>query len=401
MAESPSPWNLGGLSVRQLATNVWHEMSEDEITDRAAALAYYFLFALFPALLFLTSLLGLLPLPGLMDRLIAYVQQAMPGDAASIVRNTFAEIQAGASRGLLSFGVLAAFWAGSNGMASIMTALNAAYDIQDDRPWWKRRLLSILLTFGFALFILAALVLVVFGPRLGEAAAARLGFGPAFSIAWRVVNLPVVIFFVLIGIALVYYFAPAAKQHWRWVTPGSAVGVVLWLVMSFGLRFYVAHFANYGATYGSIGGVILLMLWLYLTGVALLVGAEINAEIEHAAAKRGAITAKAPGEQAAPVDQVASPEVEGEDDIAVAGRTVERWIGHARERGWAPLALLGAGVTMGWLLRRRPVAEVATTGGRLAGTALQVAGAIAAIERFRRPRTDEEAREQAIQDRAA
>jgi len=206
---------------------------------------------------------------------------------------------------------------------------------------------------------------------------------------------------VLIGIALVYYFAPAAKQHWRWVTPGSAVGVVLWLVMSFGLRFYVAHFANYGATYGSIGGVILLMLWLYLTGVALLVGAEINAEIEHAAAKRGAITAKAPGEQAAPVDQVASPEVEGEDDIAVAGRTVERWIGQARERGWAPLALLGAGVTMGWLLRRRPVAEVATTGGRLAGTALQVAGAIAAIERFRRPRTDEEAREQAIQDRAA
>ena len=283
MAESPSPWNLGGLTVRQLAANVWREMSDDEITDRAAALAYYFLFALFPTLLFLTALLGMLPLPGLMERLIAYVEQAMPGEAASIVRKTFEEIQTGASSGLLSFGFLAAFWAGSNGMASIMTALNAAYDIADNRAWWKRRALSIVLTLGFAMFILSALVLVVFGPRLGEAVAARLGFGVAFAIGWRLLNLPVVIFFVLVGIALVYYFAPAAKQHWRWVTPGSAVAVVLWLAMSLGLRFYVSHFANYGATYGSIGGVILLMLWLYLTSVVLLVGAELDAEIEAAA----------------------------------------------------------------------------------------------------------------------
>lgn len=401
MAESPSPWNLGGLTVRQLAANVWREMSDDEITDRAAALAYYFLFALFPTLLFLTALLGMLPLPGLMERLIAYVEQAMPGEAASIVRKTFEEIQTGASSGLLSFGFLAAFWAGSNGMASIMTALNAAYDVADNRAWWKRRALSILLTLGFAMFILSALVLVVFGPRLGEAVAARLGFGVAFAIGWRLLNLPVVILFVLVGIALVYYFAPAAKQHWRWVTPGSAVAVVLWLAMSLGLRFYVSHFANYGATYGSIGGVILLMLWLYLTGLALLIGAEINAEIEHAAAERGAVTAKAPGEQAAPVDKVAPGAEEDDDDIIVAGRTVERWIAQARRRGWAPLALLGVGVTTGWLLRRRPVEEVASLSGRLAGTAVQVAGAIAAVERYRRPRTDEEAREQAIQERAA
>jgi hypothetical protein len=164
---------------------------------------------------------------------------------------------------------------------------------------------------------------------------------------------------------------------------------------------YVAHFTDYGATYGSIGGVILLMLWLYLTGIALLFGAEINAEIEHAAAERGAVTAKAPGESAAPVDVVAEPLPEMDDDIAVAGRTVERWIEQARVRGWAPLALLGAGVTLGWLLRRHPATAMAATGGRLAGTALQVAGAIAAVERFRRPRTDEEAREQAIQQRAA
>jgi hypothetical protein len=222
-----------------------------------------------------------------------------------------------------------------------------------------------------------------------------------FNVAFRVLSVPVVMVLVLVGIGLVYYFAPAVKQRWKWVTPGSAVALVLWLTMSFGLRFYVTRFADYGATYGSIGGVILLMLWLYLTGLALLIGAEINAEIEHAAAARGSVTAKAPGEHAAPVDKVAATPPAVDDDIVVAGHAVEGWIGEARRRGWGPLALLGAGLATGWMLRRRPAAELAATSSSLAGTALQVAGAIAAVQRFRRPRTDEEAREQAIRQRAA
>jgi membrane protein len=304
-SESPSPWNLGGLTVRELGRRVWRELSEDEVTERGAALAYYFLFALFPALLFLTALLGLLPLPGLMDQLIGYADDALPGDAASIVQRTLEEIQAGPRGGLLSVGALAALWAGSNGMASIMTALNVAYDVEDARPWWKRRGLAIVLTVGFALFILAALVLLVFGPLIGAAVADILGLGAVFGVAWSVLSVPVVMGCVLLGFALVYYLAPAAQQRWRWVTPGSTVALVLWLAMSFGLRVYVERFASYTATYGSIGGVILLMLWLYLTGVVLLVGAEINAEIKHAAAERGNVTAKAPGEQAAPVDRAA------------------------------------------------------------------------------------------------
>ena len=294
MSDRPSPWNLGGLTLRELGSRVWNEIGEDEVTDRAAALAYYFLFALFPTLLFLTVLLGLLPLPGLMDRLLQYMDQALPSDAASIVRRTWTEIYRGARGGLLSIGVLTAIWASSNGMASIMTALNVAYDIEDTRPWWKRRLLAILLTFGFAIFILAALVLLVFGPLIGAGVAGLLGLGTMFTSVWSIVSLPIVVFFVLVGIALAYYLAPAAEQHWRWVTPGSIVALTLWLAMSWGLRLYVARFADYNATYGSIGGIMLLMLWLYLTGVVLLVGAEINAEIEHAAARRGALTAKAP-----------------------------------------------------------------------------------------------------------
>jgi membrane protein len=413
MSKRPSPWNLGGLTVRELGRRVWAEIWEDEVTDRGAALAYYFLFALFPTLLFLTVLLGLLPLPGLMDRLLQYGDQALPGDAASIVRRTWVEINRGAGGGLLSIGVLTALWASSNGMASIMSALNVAYDIEDTRPWWKRRLLAVVLTVGFAVFILAALVLLVFGPHIGAGVAGLFGLGTIFMSVWNVANIPIVVFFVLVGIALVYYLAPAAEQSWRWVTPGSVVALGLWLAMSWGLRLYVGRFADYNAAYGSIGGIVLLMLWLYLTGVVLLVGAEINAEIEHAAARRGALTAKAPGEQRAPADE----EPEGgvwplpgrtlTEDVAITGRVIERWVAEARRRGWAPIALLGGGVLVGWLLRRRSLSEIAGTGGRLARNTMHIAAAIAAIERFRGQvdvddRTvDEEPKEETVIERRA
>ncbi|HXU87285.1 MAG TPA: YihY/virulence factor BrkB family protein [Methylomirabilota bacterium] len=292
-----SPWKLGGLGVVELARRVWAEFSADEVSDRAAALAYYFLFALFPALLFLTALLGLLPIPNLMDRLMEYLSEALPGDASSLIQKTLMEIMGGASGGLLSIGVLGALWAGSNGMASIMSALNVAYDVKESRPWWKARLLAILLTLGFSAFILTALVLMVFGPKIGETVAGWVGLGAVFTLVWNIASIPIVMVLVAIGIALVYYLAPNVEQHWRWVTPGSVVALVLWLAASLGLRFYVTNFANYNATYGSIGGVILLMLWLYLSGMALLLGAEVNSEIEHAAARRGAPDAKAEGEQ--------------------------------------------------------------------------------------------------------
>ena len=298
MSDKVSPWHLGGLTLWQLSKRVWQEYGEDEIGDRAASLSYYFLFALFPSLLFLAALLGMLPIPGLMERLMGYVRETLPGDASSVIEKTLAEIVRGSRGSLVSIGVLIALWSGSNGMGSVIVALNVAYDVDDARPWWRRRLVAIALTVGFSLFILGALLLMVFGPRLGGAVANALGLGALFTAVWSLVNVPLAMSFALIGIALVYYLAPAAEQQWRWVTPGSVVALVLWLSMSYGLRFYVSRFANYNITYGSIGGVILLMLWLYLTGVALLLGAEVNAEIEHAAAHRGEPTAKLPGEVA-------------------------------------------------------------------------------------------------------
>ena len=291
LARAPeSPWKLGGLRVSQLAARVWTEFWEDEILDRAAALSYYLLFALFPTLLFLTALLALLPIPSLMEHLTGYLARALPGEAASVTRTTLDEIAGEARGGLLSVGVLLALWAASSGMSAVITTLNIAFDVEEPRPWWKRRLVAIALTAGFAVFIMSALVLMVFGPRIGAAVAGGLGLGSVFTVAWNVASVPLVIFFVLVGIQLVYYLAPGGDQQWAWLTPGAAVALGLWLAASFGLRTYVAYFGSYDVTYESIAGVILLMLWLYLTALAILLGAEVNAEIEQAAARHGATT---------------------------------------------------------------------------------------------------------------
>ena len=286
MVDQSSMWKLGGLSIMDLARRVWSELTEDEVTDRAAALSYYFLFSLFPALMFLVALLGFLPLAGLQERLLAYAREVLPPAAGVTMERTLQEVIGTRRPTLVSVGILVTLWAGSNGLASIMSALNIVFDVKEERPWWKRRLLAVVLTLGFSAFIVAALTLIVFGPKLGAVLAGYLGLGDLFTFLWNVVSIPIVIALGLLGIQLVYYMAPAGERRWRWITPGGALALALWLAMSFGLRFYVAHFGNYSATYGSIGGVILLMLWLYLTSVVILLGGEVDSEIVAAARQR-------------------------------------------------------------------------------------------------------------------
>jgi membrane protein len=278
-----SPWKLGGLSLGELGRRVWGEIDKDEVTDRAAALSYYFLFALFPALLFLTALLGYLPVEGLQERLFAYARDVLPSDASSTLERTLKEIVSERRGGLLSIGVLAALWASSNGMASVISTMNKVWGAREQRSWWWRRLLAVVLTLGFSAFIIGSLVLMVFGGVIGAAVANVFGLGTVFKVVWNAVSIPLVIVCALFGIQLVYYLAPAREREWHWITPGATVALVAWLAMSFGLRMWVGRFANYSATYGSIGGVILLMLWLYLSSVVFLVGAEIDAEVRAAA----------------------------------------------------------------------------------------------------------------------
>ena len=296
-----SLWALGGISWRQLAKRVWREIQEDEVFGRAAELSYYFLLALFPFLIFLTSVIGIVLGSGTGTRhaLFNYLARVMPPSAFQLIDSTMLEVSAASSGGKLSFGILAALWAASNGLGAITTSLNTAYDVKETRPWWKQRLTAISLTIILSVLIILALVLVVAGGRIADLLANAYGFGSLFPLIWKVVQWPVVLACMILAFALIYYFAPDLReQSWQWLTPGSAIGVALWLLVSLAFRVYLHFFDSYSATYGSLGAVIILMLWLYFTGAAVLVGGEINSEIEHAAAQRGEPDAKEEGEKA-------------------------------------------------------------------------------------------------------
>jgi membrane protein len=295
-----SLWKLGGLTWRRLCARVWADIYEGDLFTRAAALSYYFLLALFPLLIFLTAALGYFAEGGteLRNSLLNYLASVAPRTASALVRSTVKEITENAGGGKLSFGLLAALWFASFGMAAVGDTLNSAYGVRESRAWWRVRLVSLGLTGALAVLIISALALMFYGGEIGESLAARLDLGDAFKAAWAVFQWPVVLAFVLLAFALIYYFAPDLRhQKWYWITPGSLAGVVLWLLASFAFRVYLRYFDRYSLTYGSLGAVIVLLLWFYLTGAAILVGGAVNAEIEHAAARRGAPDAKLPGEK--------------------------------------------------------------------------------------------------------
>jgi len=296
-----SLWSLGNLGWVELSKRVWKEVQEDEVFGRAAELSYYFLLALFPFLIFLTSVIGFFLGSGTGTRhaLFDYLARVMPPSAYQLISSTMTEVSSSSGGGKLSFGIIAALWAASNGLSAITTSLNVAYDVKEGRPWWKQRLTAIGLTMALSVLIIGALVLVVFGGRIGEGLAAAYGLGDAFALGWKIVQWPLVLAAMTFAFALIYYFAPdLRKQTWTWLTPGAAIGVALWLLVSVAFRIYLHFFDSYSATYGSLGAVIILMLWLYFTGAAVLVGGEINSEIENAAAQQGEPEAKEKGEKA-------------------------------------------------------------------------------------------------------
>lgn len=266
----------------ELARRTAAEVIADNCLGLAAMLAYYFFLALFPALLFFVALLSFVPVDNLLDTVIGTLSRVAPGEVLSIVQNQLRAIANDDAGGLLTFGVLGALWSSSSGLTAVMDSLNQAYDISECRPWWKVRLTALGLTVALALFIIVSTVLVVAGPALAERVADWLRLGSAFEWTWKILQWPIVFLLVSVAIALVFYFAPDAEQDWTWITPGSVLATILWLVVSLGFKFYVTNFGAYNATYGAIGGVIVLLLWFYLSALAVLVGAEMNAEIEHA-----------------------------------------------------------------------------------------------------------------------
>jgi membrane protein len=283
------------ISWMELAKRTYREAMDDDALGLAAQLAYYFFLSLFPALLCLLAVASLFPLENLVDDMIGTLGPFAPREVVEIIRQQMLSLSERNDTGLLSVGLLGAIWSSSAAMVAVTSSMNKAYDIEEGRPWWKVRLTAILLTIGLAVFILASFTLVLAGPQIAENLAGRIGLGPAFVWTWKILQWPVAFLLVSTGLGFVYYFAPDADQDWVWITPGSLVATGLWLLGSIGFRFYAVNFGNYEATYGAVAAVILLMLWFYLSALVIVLGAELNAEIEHASP-----WGKAPGEKREP-----------------------------------------------------------------------------------------------------
>jgi membrane protein len=200
----------------------------------------------------------------------------------------------------LWIGLLSALWFASLGIAALSESLNAMYGVRESRAWWRVRLSAVGLTMALAVLIMSALLMTLYGGEIAAGIADYFEQGTLFATVWTIIQVPLALIFVLLAFALIYYYAPDVyDQKWYWITPGSAAGVVVWLLVSFIFRLYLRHFDSYSVTYGSLGAVIILMLWFYLTGVAILLGGKINAEIENAAAQAGVPEAKQHGEKTA------------------------------------------------------------------------------------------------------
>jgi membrane protein len=288
------------MSWKQLARRTWAKSLADDVVAHAAQLSYFFIFSLFPLLFFLSALLGYFARPGsdLGRDSLRYLGAVIPEKASLLVRDTLEEVVANSSGGKVSLGLLLTLWTASFGVGAVISTLNEAYGVKESRPWWKVQAVALGITVALMLLGAVAMLLVFYGGELGQALAVRVQAGDSFETFWAILRWPVLIAFVLVAFALVYYLAPDVRDiRWQWITPGSVLGVALWLLISLAFRVYLEHFDTYSVTYGSLGAVMILLLWLYLTGVALLAGGEMNAVIEDAAARAGAPEAKEHGER--------------------------------------------------------------------------------------------------------
>lgn len=293
-----SPWKLGGLSAAELGRRVWRSIRDDDVFGRSAQLAYYFFLSIFPALIFVMAIFGILAGAGSQMRinLLQYMQTAMPPMAFHLVDRVVEQTTRASGTGKLTFGLVFALWPAAYAMSALQDTLNAVYNVREERPFWKRIGIALGLTVICSLLLVVALAIVLYGGSVAELIAGSVGLGPAITIAWRVVQWAVAFFFIVLVFALIYYWAPDVEQRrWEWITPGSVVGITTWLLATAGLRIYLHFFNRYSATYGVLGAAIILLTWFYVTGMTILAGAEVNAEIENAAAKRGAPGAKHKG----------------------------------------------------------------------------------------------------------
>ncbi|MCA9460520.1 MAG: YihY/virulence factor BrkB family protein [Nitrospirales bacterium] len=274
------PWSRKFRAWWEVAKDVWIEACADDVLGRAAQLGFYFVLALFPGLLGVTALIGMLPSQVVLPTVMPYAQKVLPAESLVLVDRYVEQVIQGSGGGVFSLSLLGALWAASWGMMAIINTLNAVYGVKETRSLWKAGLTALLLTIGAAVFVIASLILILAGEEVSQWFAAWTGMDWWVTLGWPLLQWPVIVLFLLVAVNLIYFWAPNIDHQWQWVNPGSALAVLLWIILSLGLKLYVEHFINYNVVYGPITGVIILMMWLYVSGLTLLIGGELNAVLD-------------------------------------------------------------------------------------------------------------------------
>ncbi len=264
-----------GMSWKELLRGVKGEISRDNVTDLAATITYYGVLALFPFVLFLVALASVFITPADAEGIVRELAQVAPGAVTDLVGERIRQLGAEQSVTLVGFGALGALWAASGGVTAVMRALNVAYDVKEGRPFWKVRGVAILMTVVASVLGLAAALVAIAAAPLAD----RVGGPIGMAIGW--LRLPVAGLVMMLLWALMYWVLPDVEQEFKLITPGSIIGVVLWVLASWGFSKYVSSFGSYDKAYGAIAGVVVLLLWMWISSLVLLLGAEVNAFIEH------------------------------------------------------------------------------------------------------------------------
>lgn len=286
MPKPPTVWTTGGLSLWQLTRNVVRAIRDDDLLGRASGLAFNFLLAFFPFLLFLLALFGLFASRSsqLQARFLFYFAQVLPPAAFQLLEKITRELSTDAGGGKLTVSIALALWFASGGISSMISTLHDTYKVPDSRSWLRIRATALVLTIVLTVFLLFALFTVLAGARLMDWLGAMLNLQETSVFLYKAFQWPLAMLFLMVSFSLIYYFGPDVRhKRWHWITPGSLVGVLLWLAASGGFRFYLHYFNTYSATYGSLGAVMIMLIWMYASGFAFLVGREIDAAIERAA----------------------------------------------------------------------------------------------------------------------
>lgn len=265
--------------IGSLLRRIYDNVQRKHTMQMAAGLSYYFVMSLFPLLIVFAASVAYLPVPNLFDEALALARHFLPHESMGLVERVLRQVITPSPGKLLSIGILGAVWAASGGFASMMEALNVAYDVPEQRPFWKTRPLAIGLTFLTGILLVIALALMLVGPNFGGWLAAKIGLGSAFATLWPFLRWSIAIAFTVLSIELIYFLGPNIQQRFRKTLPGAAIAVGCWLVLSWALGVNFQHFAKLNKTYGTLAAAVALMVWLYWTAFAVILGAEINADL--------------------------------------------------------------------------------------------------------------------------